>query len=116
MRTSFVRSFAQRVFLCTTDCTSHPDACINAELYYSTADALVANGFADAGYNRVHIDDCWAAKERHPVTKEMVPDPARFPGANASGVKLVGDYLATRNLSLGLYVVNCTCMMCCYVK
>ena len=56
--------------------------CINADLFYSTADALLAGGFAAAGYTGVHIDDCWAAKERDPITKQMVPDPARFPGAN----------------------------------
>ena len=53
-------------FLCNTDCAAHPKACINADLYRSTADALVAGGFADAGYVGVHIDDCWAAKQRDP--------------------------------------------------
>ena len=90
-------------FLCNTDCAAQPKACINADLYRSTADALVAGGFADAGYAGVHIDDCWAAKQRDQATKQMLPDPVRFPGPGGSGVKLLGDYLAARNLTLGLY-------------
>ena len=90
-------------FLCNTDCAAHPKACINADLYRSTADALVAGGFADAGYVGVHIDDCWAAKQRDPVSKQMLPDPKRFPGRSGSGIKILGEYLASRNLSLGLY-------------
>ena len=90
-------------FLCNTDCAAQPNACINADLYRSTADALVEGGFANAGYVGVHIDDCWAAKQRDAVSKQMLPDPVRFPGPSGSGIKLLGDYLALRNLTLGLY-------------
>jgi hypothetical protein len=90
-------------FLCQVDCAAHPHACINADLYRSAADALVTGGFSRAGYVRVHIDDCWAAKERDPVTEQMRPDPIRFPGVGGSGIKVLVDYLAFRNLSLGLY-------------
>jgi hypothetical protein len=86
-------------FLCETDCAAHPKACINDDLYRSTAEALVREGFAAAGYTGVHIDDCWAAKARDPVTKRMVADPARFP----AGIKSIADYMGARNLSLGLY-------------
>ena len=90
-------------FLCTTDCASHPDACINADLYRSTADALVAGGFASAGYTGVHVDDCWAQKSRDPVSSRMRPDPVRFPGRDGSGMKVLGAFIASKNLSFGLY-------------
>jgi hypothetical protein len=41
-----------------------------------TADALVAGGFAAAGYNIVWVDDAWASKTRGP-DGALVPDPAR---------------------------------------
>ena len=50
-------------FLCELDCETHPTACISEALYRSSADALVAGGFADAGYTGVHVDDCWASKQ-----------------------------------------------------
>ena len=81
------------------DCQTHPTACISEELYRSSADALVAGGFADAGYTGVHVDDCWASKQRDPMTGRMVPDPARFP----SGMAALGNYLVAKNLSFGLY-------------
>ena len=43
-------------FLCEVDCQTHPTACISEELYRSSADALVAGGFADAGYNDFDIN------------------------------------------------------------
>ena len=50
-------------------------------------------------YTGVHVDDCWASKQRDPMTGRMVPDPARFP----SGMAALGNYLVAKNLSFGLY-------------
>lgn len=63
------------------------------------ADRFVADGWKDAGYQYINIDDCWTAKTRDPVTKEQRADPDRFP----HGIKYLADYMHTRGLKLGLY-------------
>jgi hypothetical protein len=52
------------------------------------ADVMVANGYRDAGYNFVAVDDCWLARERDAQGK-LQPDPTRFP----SGMKALADYV-----------------------
>ncbi len=53
-----------QVFRCnlntsTDDCTDPTTTnCISNALYQGQADAMVANGFAAAGYNSIHMDDC----------------------------------------------------------
>src|SRR5690349_11237050 len=37
---------------------------IDEKLIRDTADALVASGMKDAGYEYVNIDDCWMARSR----------------------------------------------------
>eukprot|EP00038_Savillea_parva_P001408 m.103698 g.103698 ORF g.103698 m.103698 type:complete len:224 (+) comp10493_c0_seq1:110-781(+) len=85
-------------FRCNVACNQDPDNCISEHLIKSTADAMVANGWRDAGYRYVSIDDCWQADERLP-NGTLVPNATRFP----SGMKALGDYLHERNLSFGLY-------------
>ena len=53
------------------------------------ADLVVSEGYKDAGYEYVNIDDCWLAKERDPKTMRLMPDPQRFP----SGMKALSDYV-----------------------
>ena len=36
------------------------------------------NSWLDVGYNIVHIDDCWAVKERNNKTGKIDPDPERL--------------------------------------
>ena len=84
---------------CETDCKTNPDFCLSEDLIKRIADALVVGGYRDAGYEYVHIDDCWLLRERDAVTHEMVPDPIRFP----SGMKALAEYLHARNLKLGIY-------------
>ena len=52
------------------------------------ADRMAADGYKEAGYEYVIIDDCWLAKERDPDDK-LQPDPKRFP----SGIKALADYV-----------------------
>ena len=59
-------------FRCDVDCVNDPDHCINEQLYMGQADALVKGGYAAAGYNSIHIDDCWMAAQRDPTTKKLV--------------------------------------------
>lgn len=72
---------------------------VSAELVEQTADAMVANGLAAAGYRFVNIDDCWMAHERDLRTGRLVPDPAKFP----RGIAAVADYAHARGLKLGIY-------------
>lgn len=62
------------------------------------ADKMVSDGYRDAGYEYVHIDDCWAASERD-AYGNLQADPARFP----NGIKAIADYLHNKGLKLGIY-------------
>ena len=71
---------------------------IDEELIRETADALVASGMRDAGYEYVNIDDCWMAPERD-AQGRLQPDPERFP----NGIDALADYVHARGLKLGIY-------------
>lgn len=51
------------------------------------ADVMVSEGYKDAGYEYVNIDDCWSEKQR--VDGRIVPDKKRFP----RGLKFLSDYV-----------------------
>ena len=53
------------------------------------ADHIVSDGYKDAGYEYVSIDDCWLAMERDSKGR-LQPDPERFP----SGIKALADYVS----------------------
>ncbi|MEV6227736.1 glycoside hydrolase family 27 protein [Saccharopolyspora shandongensis] len=71
---------------------------INEQLIIETADAMVASGMKDAGYQYVNIDDCWMAPERG-ADGRLQPDPVRFP----AGIKAVADRVHAKGLKLGIY-------------
>jgi Alpha galactosidase A len=52
------------------------------------ADAMERDGFKDAGYEYVVIDDCWLAHERD-AQGRLQPDPVRFP----NGIRALADYV-----------------------
>lgn len=56
------------------------------------ADRMAADGYLEAGYNYIIVDDCWSAMERDEEDR-LVGDPIRFP----SGMKALADYV--RNLN-----------------
>lgn len=66
----------------------------------ATADALVANGWAAAGYTWVGIDDCWQMLDGS-------RDGNNVPNVNTSkfpnGLKYVTDYLHAKGLKAGIY-------------
>jgi alpha-galactosidase len=70
---------------------------INEQLIRETADAMVASGMRDAGYQYVNIDDCWHGGRD--AQGNIFPDPKRFP----SGMKALADYVHSRGLKLGIY-------------
>jgi alpha-galactosidase len=70
---------------------------VSEDLVRQTADALVASGMKDAGYQYVVIDDCWQIERDG--RGNIVADPKRFP----SGMKALADYVHGKGLKFGLY-------------
>lgn len=70
---------------------------VSERLVRETADAMVATGMRDAGYQYLNIDDCWhGARDSLGVIHENAE---RFP----SGMRALADYVHARGLKLGLY-------------
>lgn len=74
---------------------------INENLFKETADAMVASGLSDCGYQYVNIDDCWHASHRSDEGK-LMPDKEAFP----SGMKNLVDYVNKAGLKAGIYSSN----------
>lgn len=55
---------------CTDPTTTN---CISEALYQGQADAMVANGFAAAGYASIHMDDCECAAPALPLFCAALP-------------------------------------------
>lgn len=93
-------------FMCNVNCREEPDACISEELFMKMADVMVSDGWKDAGYEYLCIDDCWMAPKRD-SNGRLQADPVRFPG----GIPRLADYVHSKGLKLGIYadVGNKTC-------
>lgn len=93
-------------FLCNLDCQAEPESCISEHLFMQMAELMVSDGWKDAGYEYLCIDDCWMAPERDPEDR-LQADPQRFPG----GIRRLADYVHSKGLKLGIYadVGNKTC-------
>ncbi|MGM8225452.1 glycoside hydrolase family 27 protein [Cellvibrio sp. ARAG 10.3] len=78
---------------------------VNEKLIREMADAMVASGMKDAGYEYINIDDCWHG-ERDKDGKIQV-NKERFP----SGMKALADYVHSKGLKIGIYsdAGNTTC-------
>ncbi|CAH1777534.1 unnamed protein product [Owenia fusiformis] len=85
-------------FRCNTDCKNDPDNCISENLFKTMADHIVSEGYKDAGYEYVNIDDCWLSHERD-AQGRLQADPDRFP----SGIKALADYIHDKGLKFGIY-------------
>ncbi len=70
---------------------------VSESLIRETADAMVASGMRDAGYQYIVIDDCWQVSRD--ADGNIVVDPDRFP----SGMKALADYVHSKGLKFGLY-------------
>jgi alpha-galactosidase len=70
---------------------------IDEKLIRETADAFVASGLRDAGYEYVNLDDCWHGERDKDGF--IQPDPERFP----SGMKALADYVHDKGLKIGIY-------------
>ncbi len=71
---------------------------INENLILEVADVFVKEGYKDAGYEYIVIDDCWSLRERD-ENGNLVPDPEKFP----SGMKALADYIHSKGLKFGIY-------------
>lgn len=69
----------------------------NEELIRKVADYMVEEGFLEAGYNYIFIDDLWqGGRDKR---NNIIPDPKKFP----SGIKALADYVHSKGLKLGIY-------------
>jgi len=59
-------------------------------LFMAMADRIVSDGYKDAGYEYVNIDDCWLDPTRDPVTHRLRPSAERFP----HGMRALADYVS----------------------
>jgi alpha-galactosidase len=76
--------------------TFHCD--VSEQLVRDMIDAFIKDGYKEAGYEYVNIDDCWMAMERDSLGN-LVADPEKFP----NGIKAVADYAHSKGLKLGIY-------------
>jgi|EP00945_MAST-04E_sp_MAST-4E-sp1_P003949 hypothetical protein len=88
-----------QVFRCEVDCNLHPESCISERLFKEMTDTLVKDGFLDAGYDTISIDDCWLSWERDPTSMNLVENKTRFP----SGMKALSDYVHSKKVKFGIY-------------
>ena len=71
---------------------------ISEELIKETVDAMKDQGFLEAGYEYVVMDDCWSLKERDDAGR-LVADPEKFP----HGIKALSDYVHDKGFKFGMY-------------
>ncbi len=72
---------------------------IDEKMIKESAEAMVDNGFLDAGYQYLVIDDAWQEKQRDPVTHKLVENKERFP----RGMKALSDFVHSKGLKFGMY-------------
>ncbi|MEN6311661.1 MAG: alpha-galactosidase [Acidobacteriota bacterium] len=70
---------------------------IDEKAVRAAADAMVANGMRDAGYQYIVIDDCWQIDRDS--KGNIVVDGKAFP----SGIKALVDYVHGKGLKFGIY-------------
>lgn len=71
---------------------------INEQLIFEMVDLMASQGYREAGYEYLVIDDCWSLRERGKDGR-IVPDPEKFP----HGMKVVADYVHSKGLKFGMY-------------
>nr|WNH96176.1 His-tagged human alpha-galactosidase A NR [synthetic construct] len=85
-------------FMCNLDCQEEPDSCISEKLFMEMAELMVSEGWKDAGYEYLCIDDCWMAPQRDSEGR-LQADPQRFP----HGIRQLANYVHSKGLKLGIY-------------
>ncbi|XP_077989203.1 alpha-N-acetylgalactosaminidase-like [Glandiceps talaboti] len=85
-------------FRCNIDCAKDPDNCIGEKLFKDTIDHMVSDGFKDAGYEYVNMDDCWMSHVRD-KSGRLYANTTRFP----NGIKALVDYAHSKGVKFGIY-------------
>ncbi|XP_038055701.1 alpha-N-acetylgalactosaminidase-like [Patiria miniata] len=85
-------------FRCNLECDVDPENCISERLYAEMAKVIATEGYKEAGYEYVCMDDCWMSTARD-AQGRLQPDPKRFP----SGLKNLANYVHSLGLKLGIY-------------
>ncbi|CAB3226159.1 unnamed protein product [Arctia plantaginis] len=85
-------------YMCSIKCERESDKCLNEQLIMSVADTFYNEGYQEAGYEYIIVDDCWAEKHRDEHGR-LVPDKKRFP----RGMKFLADYIHSKGLKFGMY-------------
>jgi alpha-galactosidase len=67
----------------------------------SAAEAMIASGMADVGYQYVNIDDCWMKKRGDTPYRDK--DGAVLPNAKFPDMKAMCDFIHGKGLKAGLY-------------
>ncbi|MPC53659.1 Alpha-galactosidase A [Portunus trituberculatus] len=62
------------------------------------AELMAEEGYLNAGYNMISLDDCWLAHERDEQGR-LQPDPDRFP----SGIPALANFVHGKGLKFGIY-------------
>ncbi|MBN2274218.1 MAG: glycoside hydrolase family 27 protein, partial [Bacteroidales bacterium] len=75
---------------------------INSKIVMSVADAMVAKGLKDAGFEYIVIDDGWQIDRDK--NGKIIVDSTRFP----EGIKFLADYVHARGLKFGIYTCSGT--------
>lgn len=70
---------------------------INSKIVMDAADAMVASGMAEVGYEYIVIDDGWQIDRDE--NGKIVVDSTRFP----EGIKFLADYVHSKGLKFGIY-------------
>ncbi|CAH2098149.1 unnamed protein product [Euphydryas editha] len=94
-------------YMCGVDCKNNTEKCLDEKLILSVADKFYEDGYQEAGFEYIIIDDCWSQKKRDALGR-LVPDKDRFP----RGMKFIADYIHKRGLKFGMYtnIADVTCM------
>ncbi|OUC44045.1 alpha-galactosidase [Trichinella nativa] len=98
-------------FGCQIDCSKGLKNCFSEQAILDIAEHLVADGYRDAGYIYMNLDDCWSSHRRD-QNGRLMADPIRFP----HGIKWLGQEVISlfhiRGLKLGMYtnIGSKTCM------
>ena len=80
---------------------------VSDPLFRAAADAMIASGMADFGYQYVNMDDCWMVKPGSEST--ALSGPARddngaiLPNKNFPDLKALTDYIHGKGLKAGIY-------------
>ena len=70
---------------------------INEQVVIEIADAMVASGMKDVGYQYINIDDCWQVGRD--AKGKIIVDSVKFP----NGIKYLADYIHAKGLKFGIY-------------